>query len=86
LHAKEITAGVAQTYIDAPLGLAGFPVEISNAPGGGWDTLGPVVWREIYEKGHLAVWERPEDLVSGSFEMWRGGGARGVVEGRSWHD
>jgi hypothetical protein len=32
-----------------------FPVEISNAPGGGWDPLGPVIWREIYEKGHLAV-------------------------------
>jgi hypothetical protein len=24
LHAKEITVGVAQTYIDVPLGLAGF--------------------------------------------------------------
>jgi hypothetical protein len=62
-------------------GLRGLPVEISNATGGGWHTLGPVVWREIYEKWHLAAWERPGDLVGGSCEMWRGGGARDVVEG-----
>jgi hypothetical protein len=65
---------VVQTYIDVPPGLAGFAVGISNAPRGGWDTLGPVVWRKTYEKGgHLAVWERPEDLVGGKCEMWRGG-------------
>lgn len=74
LHAKEATVGVAQTYIDTRLGLPDFPVEISNAPGGGWDPLGPVIWREIYEKGHLAVWERLENLVGGSCEMWRGAG------------
>jgi hypothetical protein len=87
LHGKEIMVGVAQTYLDVPLGLAGFPMEISNAPRGGWDTLGLVVWRKTYKiRGHLTVWEPPEDLVGGKCETWRGGGSRGVIEGRSWHD
>jgi len=57
---------VVQGYIDVPLGLADFPVEISNAPRAWWGSLGPVVWSRSYEKGgNFAAWERPGDLVEG---------------------
>ena len=88
LHGSQITVGTVQSYIDVPLGLADFPVEISNAPKAWWNTLGPVVWSKIYAKGgHFAAWERPEDVASGLGEMFgKGGGAEGVVEGRSGFD
>ncbi|KAF8851949.1 alpha/beta-hydrolase [Acephala macrosclerotiorum] len=85
LHGQVIKVGVVQSYIDVLLGLADFPVEISNAPKSWWGTLGPVVWSESYGKGgHFAGWERPEDVVEGLCKMFgKGGGAEGVVEGRS---
>lgn len=88
LHGKEITTAVVQGYIDVPLGLADFPVEIANAPKAWWGTLGPVVWSKTYEKGgHFAAWERPGDVAEGLAEMFgKGGGAFGVVRGRSGYD
>jgi hypothetical protein len=85
LHGTQITVGTVQSYIDVPLGLADFPVEISNAPKAWWGTLGPIVWSKSYEKGgHFAAWERPGDVAEGLCEMFgKGGGAYGVVEGRS---
>jgi hypothetical protein len=85
LHGKDIHVGVVQSYVDVPLGLADFPVEISNAPKAWWSTLGPVIWSKRYEKGgHFAGWERPKDLAEGLCEMFgKGGAAEGVVEWRS---
>lgn len=85
MHGSEITVPVVQSYIDVPLGLADFPVEISNAPKAWWGTLGPVVFSKSYDKGgHFAGWERPQDVADGLCEMFgKGGGAYGVVEGRN---
>lgn len=40
MHGKEIDVRTVQGYIDVPLGVADFPVEISNAPRAWWGTLG----------------------------------------------
>jgi hypothetical protein len=40
LHGKMISLPVVQGYIDVPLGIADFPVEICNAPKAWWKTLG----------------------------------------------
>lgn len=40
LHGSVITNPVVQAYIDVPLGVADFPVEISNTPKSWWKTLG----------------------------------------------
>jgi hypothetical protein len=40
IHGSIITVPVVQNYINVPLGLADFPVEISNAPKSWWGTLG----------------------------------------------
>ena len=84
-HDAAVNVPVVQSYIDVPLGLADFPVEISNAPKAWWKTLGPVVYSKSYDKGgHFAAYERPEDIADALGEMFgKGGGAYGVVEGRS---
>lgn len=84
LHDTKITVPVVQGYIDVPLGLADFPVEISNAPEAWWSTLGPIAYSKSYDKGgHFAGWERPDALAEALNEMFgKGGGAAGVVEGR----
>lgn len=76
---------VVQSYINVPLGLADFPVEISNAPKSWRKTLGPVVFEREYEKGgHFAAWERPQDIADGLCEMFgKNGGAANVVHGKS---
>ena len=59
LHNTKITVSIVQSYIDMPLGLADFPVELSNAPKAWWSTLGPIVYSKSYDKGgHFAGWER----------------------------
>ena len=85
LHDNKVTVPVVQGYIDVPLGLADFPVEISNAPKAWWSTLGPIVYSKSYGKGgHFAAWERPEDVAEALNEMFaKGDGAEGVVKGRS---
>lgn len=79
----DITIEKVQSYIDTPLGIADFPVEICNSPVSWRRSLGPIVWQKLYEKGgHFAGWERPEDVAEGLCEMFgKGGGAFGVVEG-----
>ncbi|KAL2065585.1 hypothetical protein VTL71DRAFT_3255 [Oculimacula yallundae] len=85
LHGSVISVPVVQAYINVPLGIADFPVELSQAPKAWWKTLGPVVFSKSYDKGgHFAGWERPQDVASGLCEMFgKGGGAHGVVKGRS---
>jgi hypothetical protein len=79
-----------KSYIDVPLGLADFPIEISNAPNAWWSTLGPIAYSKSYDKGgHFAGRERPDALAEALSEMFgKGGGAAGVgaagvVEGKS---
>ncbi|EME78691.1 uncharacterized protein MYCFIDRAFT_63545 [Pseudocercospora fijiensis CIRAD86] len=80
----EITVPIAQGYIDVPLGIADFPVELCNSPVSWRHTMGPIVFQKFYEKGgHFAGWERPKDLADGLCEMFgKGGGAYGVVSGK----
>jgi hypothetical protein len=85
LHGSEITVPVVQSYINVALGIADFPVEISNAPKSWRKTLGPIVYEETFQKvGHFAGWERPQDIAKGLCQMFgKGGGAEGVVSGKS---
>ncbi|EME41047.1 hypothetical protein DOTSEDRAFT_136755 [Dothistroma septosporum NZE10] len=88
LHdASEITLPTVQGYIDVPLGIADFPVEICNSPVSWRESMGPIVFQKIYEKGgHFAGWERPSDIADGLCEMFgKNGGAHGVVAGKSGH-
>jgi pimeloyl-ACP methyl ester carboxylesterase len=80
----EIPVPVIQGYIDVPLGLADFPVELANSPAAWRHTMGPIVFQKVYEKGgHFAGWERPGDVADGLLEMFgKGGGAYGVVKGK----
>lgn len=80
----EIPVPVIQGYIDVPLGIADFPVEIANMPQSWRHTMGPIVFQKLYEKGgHFAGWERPSDIADGLSEMFgKGGGAYGVVSGK----
>jgi hypothetical protein len=81
---KVITFPIVQGYIDCPLGIADFPVEICNNPVSWRHTMGPIVYQEIFDKGgHFAGWERPDAVAKGLCEMFgKGGGAYGVVKGR----
>lgn len=76
---------VIQSYIDIPLGIADFPVELANMPVSWRKTMGPIVFQDFYDKGgHFAGWERPQDLADGLCKMFgKGGGAHGVVTGKS---
>jgi hypothetical protein len=80
----EITVPVVMGYIDVPLGIADFPVEICNNPKSWRHMMGPIVFQKVYEKGgHFAGWERPIDLAEGLCEMFgKAGGAYGVVKGK----
>ena len=48
-------------------------------------TLGPVVFESERDRGgHFAAWEQPDAIAGDLREMFgRGGGAEGVVSGRS---
>jgi len=80
----QITIPIVQGYIDVPLGISDFPVELCNNPKSWRHTMGPIVFQKVYEKGgHFAGWERPTDLADGLCEMFgKGGGAYGVVKGK----
>lgn len=71
-------------YIDVPLGISDFPVELANMPVSWRHTMGPIKSMNFHDKGgHFAAWERPEDLSGDLFEMFgKGGGAYGVVAGK----
>lgn len=63
LHPTNITFDIMQGYIDCPLGIADFPVEICNNPKSWRHTMGPIVYQEVFDKGgHFAGWERPQDV------------------------
>lgn len=81
---KDITIPVVQGYIDLPLGIADFPVELSNSPVSWRHTLGPIVYQEFFDKGgHFSGYERPDAVAKGLKEMFgKGGGAYGVVKGK----
>jgi hypothetical protein len=40
MHGSVITVDVVQGYIDVPLGVADFPIEIANSPRAWWGSLG----------------------------------------------
>jgi hypothetical protein len=84
LHPNQITFEIMQGYIDVPLGIADFPVEICNSPMSWRHTMGPIVYQEIFDKGgHFAGWERPDAVAKGLCEVFgKGGGAYGVVKGK----
>lgn len=66
-------------------GLSYFPRDLCVLPRAWGRTLGEVVFeKEHKDGGHFAAHERPEKLVGDLREMFgKGGGAEGVVEGRS---
>ena len=85
LHGTIINIPVVQNYINIPLGIADFPVEISNSPKSWWGTLGPIVYSKSFDRGgHFAGWERPQDIAEGLCEMFgKDGGAAGAVARKS---
>jgi hypothetical protein len=70
------------------LGISRFPGELSLLPKLWHHVMGEVVFMREHDKGgHFAAWEAPEALVGDLREMFgRGGGAEGVVQGRSGFD
>ncbi|KAJ9610801.1 hypothetical protein H2200_005578 [Cladophialophora chaetospira] len=70
------------------LGISRFPAELSLPPKLWHHIMGEVVLMKEHDKGgHFAAWEVPDALVGDLREMFgRGGGAEGVVKGRSGYD
>ena len=70
------------------LGLAYFPKEIMRMPSAWSRQMGEIVYEKERERGgHFAAWETPEFIVEDLCRMFgKGGGAFGVVEGRSGYD
>ncbi|KAK5075417.1 hypothetical protein LTS08_001516 [Lithohypha guttulata] len=79
------TLQLVQSYIDCPLGLADFPVELCNNPKSWRHTMGPIVYQEEFDRGgHFSGYERPDAVAKGLSEMFgKDGKAHGVVSGRS---
>lgn len=67
------------------IGISHFPRDISVLPSTWTRTIGNCVFeREHASGGHFAAWERPLELMADVREMFgKGGGAYGVIEGRS---
>jgi hypothetical protein len=67
------------------LGFSRFPRDLEVVPDIWARTLGPTVFERVHESGgHFAAYERPDKLVEDVREMFgKGGGAFGVVQGRS---
>lgn len=60
-----------QSYIDCPLGLADFPVELCNNPKSWRHTMGPIVYQEEFDRGgHFSGYERPDAVAKGLSEMF----------------
>ncbi|KAL8934809.1 MAG: hypothetical protein Q9216_005725, partial [Gyalolechia sp. 2 TL-2023] len=86
--AKDAEFGLARTWEYIPrvkLGLSYFPKEILVFPKAWGRTMGPVAFESEKERGgHFAAWECPEELVGDLRVMFgKGGGAEGVVKGKS---
>lgn len=75
-------------YANVPFGVAYFPEELGSLPRAWLKGMGPVVHQSEWDVGgHFAAWERPEDIVADLRVMFgRGGGAEGVVKGKSGYD
>ena len=85
-HDRVLGRARTQGYIPGvKLGLAYFPKELNPGPKAWGRMLGPVVFESEYETGgHFAAWERPDAIAADLWKMFgRGGGAEGVVRGRS---
>ena len=69
-------------------GLVYFPKEICRLPKAWGPTLGEVVYTHENEcGGHFAAWECPESIAGDLRVMFgKGGGAYGVVEGKSGYN
>lgn len=69
----------------ARIGLSHFPRDIFVLPSTSTRTQGPCVFEKEHSSGgHFAAWEKPAELVADVREMFgRGGGAYGVIRGRS---
>ncbi|KAI0131621.1 alpha/beta-hydrolase [Hypoxylon sp. NC0597] len=67
------------------LGFSHFPMDVQVLPSTWVRTQGNVVFEKEHDSGgHFAAWERPDDIVTDVREMFgRGGGAFGVVKGRT---
>lgn len=48
LHGSEVTVETCKGFIDVPLGVADFPVELANAPKAWWGTLGEFCYCYCY--------------------------------------
>lgn len=82
---KVWTFAKLQSYVDKPLGFHYFPRELVNLPKAWLKGMGKVVYVGESDKGgHFAAWERPDAIAADLEKMFRkGGGAYGVVEGKS---
>lgn len=87
LGKKKITRERVAQWIGGgvKLGLSHFPRDLRVLPSTWTRTQGNVVFEKEHPSGgHFAAWERPENLVSDLREMFgKGGGAYGVVRGRT---
>ena len=74
-----------QGYVNVPLGFSYLPGELANLPKGWLAGMGRVVLVRDHDKGgHFGAYENPGAIAGDLVEMFgRGGGAEGVVEGRS---
>lgn len=85
LHdATVVPLPVLMAYIDVPLGISDFPIEIANSPVSWRHTMGPIVSQNFHDKGgHFAAYERPDAIAGDLCGMFgKGGGAYGVVAGK----
>ncbi|KAL8756328.1 MAG: hypothetical protein Q9184_004537 [Pyrenodesmia sp. 2 TL-2023] len=83
---EQLKWGRTEHYIPrVPLGLSHFPLELTVVPKTWARTMGPVVFEsEKDHGGHFAAHECPDELVGDLRKMFgKGGGAAGVVEGKS---
>ncbi|KAF2481568.1 Alpha/Beta hydrolase protein [Neohortaea acidophila] len=84
-HSTPPALVTAQSYINVPLGITRFAKDLVVLPSLWYESLGPIVFENEYERGgHFGAWERPDAIVADLRSMFgRGGGAYGSVTGRS---
>jgi len=87
-HAEISPTTVSQRYSEVPLGVSRFPRDTLLFPKLWNHTLGPIVFEKEHTKGgHFAAWENPQAIIDDLRAMFgRGGGAYGVVAGKSGYD
>lgn len=86
-HSTDKTrATIGSIYIkDVKIGCSNFPMELYVMPALWNRTLGDLVFNKEHDNGgHFAAFERPNELAGDLREMFgKGGGAYGVVEGKT---